>query len=117
MIYMIIAVCVISGGAGVKKPIYGGLTGLVLFSLIPFFFYKFDLTLFLIVAPIGFVLGLFFGGIVNWLFYRTTADKKRKPHYKSVSSGTGFSFGGGIVYTDEEQKNAKENQEAINSKR
>ena len=113
MIYMIIAVCVISGVAGVKKPIYGGLTGLILFPLIPLFFYKFDSTLFLILLPLEFALGLFFGRTFNWIFYGVRDDMKGKPHYKSISSGTGFSFGGGIVYTDEEQKNAKENEESI----
>lgn len=113
MIYLIISVCIISGIVGAKKPIYGGFTGLVLFPLIPLFFYKFDSTLFLILLPIGFTLGLFLGGVVNRLFYGARGDEKRKPYYKSISSGTGFSFGGGIVYTDEEEKNAKENQDSI----
>jgi hypothetical protein len=112
MLYQIIAVCVISGIVGAKKPMFGGLAGLILSPLIHLIFYKFDSTIFLYLCPIGLVIGLCSGGIVNWLFFGGTSDINRKPYYNPMSTGKGSS-GGGIIYTDEEQKNATENQRHI----
>ncbi len=108
VIYQIIAVCVISGIAGIKKPIYGGLAGLILSPLIHVVFYKFDLFLFLIFMSIGFVIGICLGSILNW-FFGGRDDLNRKPYYTSMHI-TGGGMGSGIVYTDEEEKNAKQNE-------
>jgi len=102
-------VCVLSGVAGIKKPIYGGLAGLLLSPLIHVIFYKFDLFIFSILFPAGFIIGIFFGSIVNGLFFVSREDDRNpKLYYRPVHKS-----GGGIVYTNEEEKNAKENEDAL----
>ncbi|MCW8892224.1 MAG: hypothetical protein OQL18_02765 [Deltaproteobacteria bacterium] len=109
MFYHAVIVCVLSGVAGIKKPIYGGLAGLFLSPLIHVIFYKFDLFIFSILLPAGFIIGIFFGSLVNGLFFGSRDDDRNsKPYYRPVHKS-----GGGIVYTNEEEKNAKENEERI----
>ena len=109
MIYLIIAVCVVSGIVGVKKPIYGGLTGLILSPLAHVLFYKFSSLIFCLLFPIGFAIGIVCGGIVHWFFYGGTASDNSKPYYHAMHSWGGAK-GSGIIYTDEEEKNAKQNE-------
>lgn len=110
MIYQIIAVCVASAIAGIKKPIYGGLTGAILSPIVHLLFYKFDLTIFFILFPVGFAIGTTMAGITNWFFCGAMDDKNRKPYYTSIHM-PGGNTGSGIVYTEEEEKNAKQNED------
>ena len=112
MIYQIIAVCIISAIAGIKKPIYGGLTGSILSPIVHLLFYQFDSFLFAILIPIGFVIGISLGGVLNFLFYGVKDDKSSKLHYRSMHV-SGGNMGSGIVYTDEEEKNAKQNEDKL----
>ena len=116
MIYTIIAACIIVGLFGVKKPIYGGVAGLVVAPFLHYILFNFDQFIFNLLFPIGFVIGLFIGSIVNKLFFFVIGDhddQNTRPYYRSMHHGTGGGWGGGIVYTDEEEKNAKQNEDGI----
>ena len=107
MFFHAVIVCVLSAIAGIKKPIYGGLAGFLLSPLIYVIFYKFDLFIFSILFPAGFIIGIFGASIVNGLLFSSPDDdRNQKPYYRPVHKS-----GAGIVYTDEEEKNAKENKE------
>jgi len=112
MIYQILAVCVVSAIAGIKKPIYGGLAGATLSPIVYLLFYEFDSFLFAIIIPIGFAIGISLGGALNFLFSAVLHDENRRPYYTSMHV-TGSSMGSGIVYTDEEEKNAEQNEDKL----
>lgn len=113
MIYKLIAFVIISGIAGVKKPIYGGLAGLISTAVLYLIFSPFDLPTFLVLIPFGFGLGLICGRVSWWIFYGIDdKQQKTKTHVMPITSAGG-SQRGCIIYTDEEEKNAQDNQTPI----
>ena len=114
MIYQILFVCIISGLIGCKKPIFGSLAGIVATLLNYFTFYEFDQLLFYVLFVLGGFAGFVCALIIHWVFYGVTDDRNSsKPHYKAFPGGSGGSWGGGVIYTDEEQKNAQGNSKDI----
>ncbi len=110
MVYQVIFVCTISGIVGFKKPILGALAGIVTTLINYFIFYEFDQFLFYVLFLVGGFGGFACSWIIHWVFYGYTDDRNSsKPHYKAFPGGSGGSWGGGVVYTDDEHKNAQEN--------
>ena len=112
--YQVISVCIISGIFGFKKPILGALAGIVTTLINYFTFYEFDQLLFYLLFVLGGFAGFVCAWIIHWVFYGVTDDRNSsKPHYKAFPGGSGGSWGGGVIYTDEEQKNSQENSKGI----
>jgi hypothetical protein len=110
-----ISIIVLTGIVGIKKPIYGGIAGLIIAPLIHHIFQPFSSYVFFALFPMGFVIGLFIGKISNWFFSGFRGGKHNVgPSYISMTGRAGGNQRGGIVYTDEEMKNAKANQNTIN---
>ena len=113
MIYKVLAFIIITGISGVKKPFYGGFAGLVAAPLLSMVFRPFDLPTFLVVLLFGFGLGLLCGRISCWIFHGIDdKQQKTKTHVMPITSAGGGQRGC-IIYTDEEEKNAKENKKPI----
>lgn len=113
MIYKIITFALISGIAGMKKPIYGGLAGLISAPVLSMIFSPFDLPTFLILMPFGFGLGLVCGRVSWWIFHGFDRDRQKTKTHVMPITGAGGGQRGCIIYTDEEEKNAKENKRRI----
>lgn len=108
MIYKIIIFVVLSCAAGVKKPIYGGIAGAVVAPILSIINLSFDLPTVLMLALFGFGFGLLIG-VVSWnIFHGSEYNKQNeKTYYMPMTEN----MRGGIIYTDEEEKNAKNNQQ------
>jgi len=114
MIDIFFVLLVISGLLGKKKPIYGGFSGLIIAPLIHYFFHSFRLPLFIALFPIGFLFGWGVGALSNWFFSGFRGGKHNTgPSFSSLTGRPGGTQRGGIVFTDEEMKNAKENRNTI----
>ena len=114
MIYKIISFAIISGLAGIKRPLYGGIAGLISAPAMYMIFSPFDLPTVLVLAAFGFGLGLICGR-VSWWFVRGPDEnqQKTKPYVMPITKGGGNSGRGEIIYTDEEAKNAEDNKTPI----
>jgi hypothetical protein len=114
MIHKIILFAIISGLAGIKRPIYGGLAGLISAPVIYMIFSPFDLPTVLVLAAFGFGFGLLCGR-VSWLIFRGADDNQQntKPYVMPITKGGGSGQRGEIIYTDEEAKNAEDNKRPI----
>jgi hypothetical protein len=111
MIDIIIAVFVISGIIGIKKKVYGAAAGAIIAPLIDYVFHSFDLFFFIALFPIGFLIGWISGSLSKWFFSGFRGGKHNTgPSYTGRAGGHQR---GGIVFTDEEMKNAKENKNKI----
>jgi hypothetical protein len=111
---ILITIIVVSGIVGIKKPIYGGIAGLIAAPLIHYIFQSFNSYMFFALFPIGYFAGLLIGKISNWFFSGFRGGKHNVgPSYSSMTGRAGGGQRGGIVYTDEEMKNAKANQNTI----
>ncbi len=70
MIYKVIAFLLISGVAAIKRPIYGGIAGMIAAPAISIVFYSFDLPTVLVLSGFGFWLwvnvGNFYLGLISW---------------------------------------------------
>ena len=114
MIYKVIIFAIISCLAGIKKPIYGGLAGLISAALMSIFFSTFDLPTALVLTAFGFGLGLLLGRISWWIFYGSDdRQQNTKPYVMPITKGGGHCGRGEIIYTDEEAKNAEDNKRPI----
>jgi hypothetical protein len=110
MTYKIIVFIVISCLTGLKKPIYGGLSGMIAAIVMSMIWNPFDLPTVVFLAPFGFGFGHILGLWARNLFHGSGYYKqKQKNYYMSMSAN----MGGGIIYTDEEEKNAKDNKRKI----
>ena len=107
MTYKVIAVIIISCLAGIKKPIYGGLAGMIAAPGISIIFNSFDLPTVVFLTPFGFGFGLLFG-VISWnIFHGSECNQQNtKTYYMPMTEN----MRGGVIYTDEEEKNAKENK-------
>ena len=114
MIYKIIFFAIISCLAGIKRPIYGGLAGLISAPVMYMIFNPFELPTVLVLAAFGFGFGLLCGR-VSWLMFRASDDHQQntKPYVMPITKGGGSGQRGEIIYTDEEVKNAEENKKPI----
>ena len=113
MIYKILAFIIISAIAGVKKPMHGGVAGMITAPVLSRVFSPFDLPAFLVVLLFGFGLGLLCGRISRWIFHGIDdKQEKTKTHVMPITSAGGGQRGC-IIYTDEEEKNATDNKRSI----
>jgi hypothetical protein len=114
MIYKVIAFLLISGVAGIKRPIYGGLAGLISAAVMSMFFSTFDLPTVLVLTAFGFGFGLLCGRVSWWIFHGSDdSQQNTKPYVMPITKGGGNSGRGEIIYTDEEVKNAEDNKRPI----
>jgi hypothetical protein len=112
MIYKVIAFLLISGVAAIKRPIYGGIAGMIAAPAISIVFYSFDLPTVLVLSGFGFGFGLMWGTFTWGLFHGEEYNQQSKKPYVMPMSKAGTGQRGGIIYTDEEEKNARENERA-----
>ena len=110
MVYKIIAFFIISGIAAIKRPIYGGIAGCVAAPVIYILFCPFDLVTVLVLAAFGFGFGLMWGTFAWNLFHGEEYNQQNKKTYMMPMSKAGTGQRGGIIYTDDEEKNARENK-------
>ena len=114
MIYKVIIFAIISCLAGIKRPIYGGLAGLISAPVMSLIFSPFDLPTVLVLIPFGFGFGLLFGRVSWWIFHGSNYSQQNiKPYVMPITKGGGNSGRGEIIYTDEEVKNAEDNKRPI----
>ena len=114
MIYKVIIFAIISCLAGIKRPIYGGLAGLISAPAMSMFFSTFDLPTVLVLTAFGLGFGLLCGRVSWWIFHGSDdSQQNTKPHIMPITKGGGSSQRGQIIYTDEEEKNAEENKRPI----
>jgi hypothetical protein len=107
MIYKIIALIIISCLAGIKKPIYGGLAGMIAAPVMSIICSPFDLPTVVVLAPFGFGFGLILGLLAWKIFHGSEYNRQNeKTYYMPMSRN----MRGGIIHTDEEEKNAKDNK-------
>lgn len=111
MIYKVLFFIVISCIAGIKRPLYGGLAGLISAAVMSMLFSTFDLPTVLVLTAFGFGFGLLWGR-VSWRLFHGFADSQQdtKPYVMPISKGGVSGQRGEIIYTDEEAKNAEENK-------
>ncbi len=113
MIYKVIIFAIISCLAGIKRPIYGGLAGLISAPVMSMIFSPFDLPTVLVLAGFGFGFGLLCGQVSKWIIQGADHNKQNtKPHVMPITQAGG-SQRGGIIYTDDEAKNAEDNKKNI----
>ena len=114
MTYQIIAFFIMSAIAGIKRPIYGGLAGLLSAPVMYMIFNPFDLPAVLVLAAFGFGFGLLIGR-ASWWIFRGSDDNQQntKPYVMPITKGGGSGQRGEIIYTDEEAKNAEDNKRPI----
>lgn len=111
--YKIIAFLIISGIAAIKKPLYGGLAGMLTAPLIYLVFNSFDLITVCVLSVFGFGFGLLWG-VFTWNFFHNDEyNQQNKKTYVMPMNKAGTGQRGGIIYTDEEEKNARENEKSI----
>ncbi len=111
MAFKIIAFLIISGIAAIKRPLYGGLAGMIAAPGIYIVFNSFDLPTVCVLSAFGFGFGLMWGTLAWRLFHGKGYNQQNKPYVMPMwKAGTGMR--GRIIYTDEEEKNAKENERA-----
>lgn len=86
----------------------GFVTGPALFM----YFNSFDLPTVVMLAPLGFGVGLIFGNLSWFIFHGTEYNKQNEKTYYMPMTET-ENMRGGIIYTDEEAKNARDNKRKI----
>jgi hypothetical protein len=112
MTYKIIAFIIMSCLAGIKKPIYGGLTGMIAAPVMSIICTPFDLPTVVVLAPFGFGFGLILGLLAWNIFHGLQHNRQNeKTYYMPMSRN----MRRGIIHTDEEEKNAKDNLLTANS--
>jgi len=113
MLYKIILFLAISAIAAIKRPIYGGFAGMVAAPVIYYVFNKFDLPTILVLSAFGFAFGLLWGVFAWNFFHGEEYNQQNKKTYVMPMTKAGSGQRGGIIYTDEEEKNARENERKI----
>jgi hypothetical protein len=109
-----IAVLVVSGVAGMKKPMHGAFSGMIVAPIIYYYFHDFTVVFFIILFPAGFLAGWFFGFVANWFFSGFRGGKHNTgPTFRAMPGRPGGEQRGGIMYTDEEEKNARKHKKKI----
>lgn len=103
----IIILAVLACIAGVRKPIFGGLAGMVTAPGLAAVAGYYDPATIVVLAAFGFGFGLILG-LLSWnIFHGTEYNRQNeKTYYMPLTRN----MRGGFIYTDEEAKNAKENK-------
>ena len=112
MVYKIIAFLIISGIAAIKRPVYSGFAGMAAAPGIYVVFNAFHLPTVCVLSAFGFGFGLIWGTLAWRLFHGEGYNQQGKKTYFMPMGKAGTGMRGGIIYTDEEEKNAKENKRA-----
>ena len=73
----ILIVGFISSLAGLKKPLYGGIIGLISFLFLFYQSISDILFLYIIIVPLGFLFGLT-AGFISYIIFSVSGDKKIK---------------------------------------
>lgn len=110
MVFKIIAFLIISGIPAIKRPIYGGIVGCVTAPVINILYSSFDLVTVLVLAAFGFGFGLVWGTFAWNLFHGEEYNQQNKKTYVMPMGKAGTGQRGEIIYTDDEEKNARENE-------
>lgn len=110
MIYKIILFLVLSAIPAIKRPIYGGLAGMIFAPAIYYIFNSFDLPTILVLSIFGFAIGSLWGVFAWNLFHGKEYNQQNEKTYVMPMNKAGTGQRGGIIYTDEEEKNARENE-------
>jgi hypothetical protein len=113
MIYKVIIFALISCLAGIKRPVYGGLAGLISAPVMYMIFSPFDLPTVLVLAAFGFGLGQICGRVSRLIFHGSDDNRQKSKPYVMPITRAGGGQRGEIVYTDEEEKNAEDNKRRI----
>ena len=113
MIYKVIIFVIISSLAGIIRPIYGALAGLISAAVMSMFFSTFDLPTVLVLTAFGFGLGLLCGRMSWWIVHGSDDSQQKSKPYVMPITRAGGGQRGEIIYTDEEEKNAEENKRPI----
>jgi len=110
MIFKVIIFAIISCLTGIKRPIYGGLAGLISAPVMSLIFSPFDLPTVLVLIPFGFGFGLLCGRVSWWIFHGSDDSQQKTEPYVMPITKAGGGGRGCIIYTDEEVKNAEDNK-------
>lgn len=110
MMYKIIFFFVVSAIPAIKRPIYGGFTGMIAAPGIYYAFNPFDVPTIFVLSLFGFAIGLLWGVFAWNLFHGDEYNQQYKKTYVMPMSKAGTGQRGGIIYTDDEEKNARENK-------
>ncbi len=110
MLYKIILFLVISAIPAIKRPIYGGLTGMIAAPAIYYVFNSFDPPTIFVLSGVGFSVGLLWGVFAWNFFHGEEYNQQNKKTYVMPMSHPGAGQRGAIIYTDEEAKNARDNE-------
>jgi len=113
MLYKIILFLIISAIPAIKRPIYGGLTGMVAAPAIYYVFNSFDLPTIFVLSGFGFAIGLIWGVFAWNFFHGEEYNQQNKKTYVMPMSQPGTGQRSAIIYTDEEEKNARENERSM----
>jgi len=113
MIFKVIIFAIISCLTGIKRPIYGGLAGLISAPVMSLIFSPFDLPTVLVLIPFGFGFGLLCGRVSWWIFHGFDDNQQNTKPYVMPITSAGGGQRGEIIYTDEEVKNAEDNKRPI----
>ena len=103
---IIIIVFIASGIIGLKKPIIGAVSGCLLTIVLFFVLNEFKISIFLTTSLFGFIASFAGGYLIPWFFSGFRGGK----HNTGPSFIDGVRTGGhpgGIILSDEEQKNIK----------
>lgn len=110
MLIKVIIYIIVSGTAGIRKPIWGAIAGALIAPILSIIhMMSFDLPTVFMLTLFGFGFGLLIG-VTFWnLFHDSEYNKQNE---KTYFMGMTRNLRSGSIYTDEEQKNAKENKES-----
>ena len=110
MIIKLIIFFIISGIAGIRKPIWSAIVGALLApTLSTIHLMSFDLPSVVMLTPFGFGFGLLIGVFCWNLFHGSEYNKQNE---KTYFMGMTRNMRSGFIYTDEEVENAKENKKS-----
>ena len=113
MIFKVVIFAVISCLAGIKRPIYGGLAGMISAPAMSLILNPFDLPTVVVLAAFGFGFGLLCGRVSWWIFQGSESNQQETKPYVMPITRAGGGQRGEIIYTDEEANNAEENKRPI----
>jgi hypothetical protein len=108
MTIKVIIFLLVSGFAGIKRPIWGAIVGSILAPALSIIhMMAFDAPTVVMLAPFGFGFGLLTGVFFWNLFHDSEYNKQNE---KTYFMGMTRNLRSGFIYTDEEEKNAKDNK-------
>ena len=106
---ILIIAAAISSIIGIKKPIFGGISGAILAPILHLLFSDFNLVTFIIYIPVGFLFGYGFAFVAS-LLYSGSKGKPQSSGPSVIGQSGGHRFSehtGGIILSDEEREGIK----------